>query len=73
MTNQEELQYATSEYQRVVAEIKMHQAMIKAALDTLQNSKDQIASLAIRLEATQTRLIELTKENDNGKQENKPT
>lgn len=58
-TNTQELEFAVEEYKRVVAEIKMHQTLLKAALSTLQESKDAMGQLSIRLTAAQNKIQEL--------------
>lgn len=58
-TSAQELELAIEEYKRVVAEIKMHQTLLRAALSTLQESKDAMAQLAIRLTAAQEKIKDL--------------
>lgn len=55
----ESIHLAVEEYKRVVAEIKMHQTLVKTAIETIQKSKDKMAELAIRLEATQNHILDL--------------
>lgn len=63
-TSPQELSAAVEEYKRVVAEIKMHQTLLKAALNTLQESKDAMGQLSIRLTAVQDKIKELNGEKE---------
>ena len=58
-TTNEELNLAIEEYKKCVAEIKMHQTLVKAALNTIQESKDAMGQLAIKLTAAQEKIKEL--------------
>ena len=72
-TSKQELDLAVEEYKKVVAEIKMHQTLLKAALNTLQESKDAMGSLSIRLTAAQEKIKQLNNgkdsQDDNTQQE----
>jgi len=58
----DEMKKIQEEYSLYISQVNMHKTLITTALNTIEKSKNEMAELALKLTACQTRLLEIMNE-----------